>query len=135
MMREEAFTSRHKHEKTKDSSIGSMSENFELSQDNDMLMGVEQMKDYRQIKENIVSFYDTTEDTPMKFRILIFRQQFKELSTLQHDQLIKLIQIYDKNLNKSHELNSSQFAIIGSLFLYVGRIMLNASSVFQIKYK
>lgn len=51
------------------------------------------------------------------------------------DQCVKLIQLYDKNLNKSHELNSSQFAIIGSLFLYVGWLMLNASSVFQIKYK
>lgn len=71
----------------------------------------------------------------MKFRIYLFRQQFKEFSTLKQDQCIKLIQLYDKNLNKSHELNSSQFAIIGSLFLYVGWLMLNASSVFQIKYK
>lgn len=42
--------------------------------------------------------------------------------------------MYDKNLYRPHELNSSQFSIIGSLFLYVGWLMLNASSVFQIKY-
>ena len=53
------------------------------------------------------SFYNFDEDTPMKFRIFIFRQQFKEFSTLKQDQCIKLIQLYDKNLNKSHELNSS----------------------------
>ena len=66
----------------------------------------------------------------MKIRIYLFRQQFKEFSTLKQDQCIKLIQLYDMNLNKSHELNSSQFAIVGSLFLYVGWLMLNASSVF-----
>jgi len=76
------------------------------------------------------NFYNFDEETPMKFRIYLFRQQFKEFSTLKVDQCIKLIQLYDKNLNKSHELNSSQFAIIGSLFLYVGWLMLNASSVF-----
>ena len=85
--------------------------------------------------KDLKNFYNFDEETPMKFRIYLFRQQFKEFSTLKQDQCIKLIQLYDKNLNKSHELNSSQFAIIGSLFLYVGWLMLNASSVFQIKYK
>jgi ammonia channel protein AmtB len=85
--------------------------------------------------KDLKNFYNFDEETPMKFRIYLFRQQFKEFSTLKQDQCVKLIQLYDKNLNKSHELNSSQFAIIGSLFLYVGWLMLNASSVFQIKYK
>ena len=85
--------------------------------------------------KDMKNFYNFDEDTPIKFRIYLFRQQFKEFSTLKQDQCIKLIQLYDRNINKSHELNSSQFAIIGSLFLYVGWLMLNASSVFQIKYK
>jgi len=79
--------------------------------------------------KDIKNFYKFDEETPMKFRIYLFRQQFKEFSSLKQDQCVKLIQLYDKNLNKSHELNSSQFAIIGSLFLYVGWLMLNASSV------
>jgi hypothetical protein len=75
-------------------------------------------------------FYNFNEDTPMKFRIYLFRQQFQEFSTLKSDQCIKLIQMYDRNLNRSHETNSSSFAIIGGLFLYTGWLMLNASSVF-----
>lgn len=85
--------------------------------------------------KNFKSFYNFDEEAPMKFRMYLFRQQFREFSSLKQYQCIKLIQIYDRNLNKSHEINSSQFAIIGSLFLYVGWLMLNASSVFQMKYK
>lgn len=76
------------------------------------------------------NFYNYDESTPMKFRLYIFRAQFKEFSTLKNDQCVFLIQTYDRNVEKSHELNSPQFAIIGSLFLYVGWLMLNASSVF-----
>ena len=46
------------------------------------MLNPDQMKGYRQFKDNVFSFYDTTEDTRIKLRILIFRQQFKELSTL-----------------------------------------------------
>jgi len=81
-------------------------------------------------RKNLNSFYNFSEDAPMKFRIYLFRQQFQEFSTLKQDQCIKLIQLYDKNLNRSHETNSSSFAIIGGLFLYTGWLMLNASSVF-----
>jgi len=79
-------------------------------------------------------FYNTDSETPMKQRFYIFRQQFKEFSTLKQDQCINLINLYDFNLNQPHDINSSQFAILGSLFLYVGWLMLNASSVFQLKY-
>jgi hypothetical protein len=80
-------------------------------------------------------FYSLDQETPMKYRLYMFRQQFKEFSSLKQDQCIRLINLYDHNLNQSHDLNSSQFAILGSLFLYVGWLMLNASSVFQLKYK
>ena len=46
-----------------------------------------------------------------------------------------MIRLYDYNINQVHDINSSQFAILGSLFLYVGWLMLNASSVFQLKYR
>ena len=106
-------------------SSSNMAENIKYQYEN---KSGKEVKDFK-------SFYNFDEETPMKFRIYLFRQQFKEFSTLKQDQCIKLIQLFDRNLNKSHELNSSQFAIIGSLFLYVGWLMLNASSVFQIAYK
>ena len=49
----------------------------------------------RDVKD-MKNFYNFDEDTPMKFRIYLFRQQFKEFSTLKQDQCIKLIQLYDK---------------------------------------
>jgi hypothetical protein len=90
---------------------------------------------YQMTGKDLKNFYNFDERAPMKFRMNLFIQQFKELSSLKKDQVVKLIQVYDKNLNKAHDLNSSQFAIIGSLFLYVGWLMLNASSVFIIQHK
>ena len=90
---------------------------------------------YQMTGKDLKNFYNFDERAPMKFRMNLFRQQFKELSSLKKDQVVKLIQVYDKNLNKAHDLNSSQFSIIGSLFLYVGWLMLNASSVFIIQHK
>lgn len=101
-----------------------------MSSSNLEYKNIYQFSDQSNNIKDLKNFYNFDEETPMKFRIFLFRQQFKEFSTLKVDQCIKLIQLYDKNLNKSHELNSSQFAIIGSLFLYVGWLMLNASSVF-----
>jgi hypothetical protein len=39
----------------------------------------------------IQNFYNFDEDTPMKFRIYLFRQQFEEFSSLKGDQCVKLI--------------------------------------------
>ena len=36
----------------------------------------------RQDAKDMKNFYNFDEDTPMKFRIYLFRQQFKEFSTL-----------------------------------------------------
>ena len=36
----------------------------------------------RQDAKDMKHFYNFDEDTPMKFRIYLFRQQFKEFSTL-----------------------------------------------------
>lgn len=83
------------------------------------------MKDSRDVK----NFYNFDEETPMKFRVYLFRQQFKEFSSLKIDQCQRLIRLYDSNLRKSHKINSPQFSLIGSLFLYVGWLMFNASSV------
>ena len=55
------------------------------------MFSAEQINNIKQGRDTITNFYDTTEDTPMKLRILMFRQQFKELSTLQKDQVVKLI--------------------------------------------
>lgn len=35
--------------------------------------------------KDLKNFYNFDEDTPMKFRIYLFRQQFKEFSTLKQD--------------------------------------------------
>jgi hypothetical protein len=37
------------------------------------------------------NFYNFDEETPMKFRIYLFRLQFKEFSTLKQDQCVKLV--------------------------------------------
>lgn len=41
--------------------------------------------------KDMKNFYNFDEDTPIKFRIYLFRQQFKEFSTLKQDQCVKLI--------------------------------------------
>ena len=54
---------------------------------------------------------------------------------LKQDQCIKIIELYDKNLYKPRELNSQQFTVIGSFFIYIGWLALNAGSVFVNKYR
>jgi len=72
---------------------------------------------------------------PIQQRIMLFKQEFKEFHLLKHDQCVKLISEYDRKLSQVHEMSSIEFAIIGSLFLYVGWLMLSASSVFQLRFK
>jgi len=57
-------------------------------------------------QKDLKNFYNFDSDTPMKFRVFLFRQQFKEFSTLKLDQIMKLIGLYDKNLDKAHERSS-----------------------------
>jgi len=48
---------------------------------------------------------------------------------------LTLISEFDRRVDEIHEMSSIEFAIIGSLFLYVGWLMLSASSVFQLRFK
>jgi hypothetical protein len=65
----------------------------------------------------------------------LFRQQFREFNSLKVDQIEHLIQLYDSNLNRPHETNSSQQVVMGTFFLFIGGLMMNSLSVYMSTYK
>ena len=71
----------------------------------------------------------------MKQRVVLLRKLFNEFATLKDDQLIKLIKIYDTNLNQLHEINSKELFIIGNLIMTIGWFIFNACAVMFSNYE
>lgn len=71
----------------------------------------------------------------MKQRIAMLKKLFDNLSSLKDDQCTKLINIYDSNINKPHEINSREIFIIGNLTLTIGWLIFNACAVMFTRYE
>ena len=57
------------------------------------------IREFEGRNKNLNYFYNHDQETPMKQRVFLLRKLFTEFSALKDDQLVKLIKIYDTNLN------------------------------------